>query len=70
LNDDHTDDLLLRPVRGPGPSGWIGVRREYGKWVARAKIGGRFVQVGRFETAEAAAIARARFLAEEMSKAD
>jgi hypothetical protein len=63
------DDPISKPLRGPGPSGWIGVswNKNSRKWVAVMRVRGRFYRLGLFETAESAARARAHALAKALA---
>jgi hypothetical protein len=56
---------MLRPLRGTGKSGWIGVTwdKRSGKWLASLRVNNRLKNLGQFESAEAAAQARAWALA-------
>jgi hypothetical protein len=63
------DNLASKPIRGPGPSGWVGVSLEKrsGRWVAVMRVGGVFYRIGAFPTAEGAACARAEALAKALA---
>lgn len=57
---------MFRPLRGIGKSGWIGVTwdKRSGKWLASLRVNNRLKNLGQFQSAEAAAQARARALAD------
>lgn len=65
MTEEEIRDWTCRPRRGPGPSGWIGVSWDQarGKWLAVMRVGGRLYRVGRFDTPESAAKARAEAMA-------
>ncbi len=56
---------MLRPLRGTGRSGWIGVTwdKRSGKWQASLRVNNQLKNLGQFESVEAAAATRADALA-------
>jgi hypothetical protein len=64
--DNRGNILNRRPLFANNTSGFAGVTfdKQTGKWVARIKIRGKYIWLGRYTTKEAAAIARDRYILE------